>query len=53
MIGFVHDFENLTLTSFPIIFELLELWTSELLQLSDRVDLIVEFCWSFSVNEIH
>jgi len=31
MVGVVHDFENLTLTSFPTTFEPLELITSVLL----------------------
>lgn len=50
MIG-VHDFKNLTLTSFPTTFEplaLLELITVELLHIDD---LIVDF-FSFSVNFI-
>lgn len=48
MIGVVKDFENLTLTSFPTIFEPLDLISSEFLLL--LVNLYVNFSWPFSKN---
>jgi len=48
MIGVVHDFENLTFTSFPTIFEPSELIASVLLLLF--VNLYVNFSGPFSKN---
>lgn len=42
MIGVMHDFVNLTLTSFPTAFDPQDLTTSVLLSSLDSVDLIVE-----------
>jgi len=53
MRGVVRDFENLTLTSFPITFEPHEFLNSVLLLLLDKVDLTVDFACSFSVNKMY